>query len=361
MKKKIIVSALALAIGTGLAGSVTSTIAWYQYSTRTNAALVGVAGGVKGNLKMRIKKDGQADNEGWVTKILKEDMNAYLANKNSGTEIVPITSGNMAKDAALPDFFYCNPIYMHAQQSSWKQAIAKNYVSIPLEIKFVEEDSEGTEKNLAKDVYLSDLYLEKDSTSETAGDISSALRLHVASFSQLTPASKSFHLISKNGGTTATCGQLDLNGDGEDDVTYAQAGDKYGFTSGGETTPVMYGGTSSSQTCYSATVEAPSEGISPVLADLNNGVKDSSRLLGRTLTDEDAGKYLEVDVTIWVEGWAKLPEGNNAKAIWDITEFGKSKFDVGFEFEADVQQSKTNNIDYALAKPRAILHVALRV
>ena len=336
MKKKIIVSALALAIGTGLAGSVTSTIAWYQYSTRTNAALVGVAGGVKGNLKMRIKKADQADNVGWTNKILKEDMATYLAAENSGTDIVPITSGNMAKDAALPDFFYCNPIYGHAQQTSWKQAKTENYISIPLEIKFVEEDSEGTERNLAKDVYLSDLYLEKDASSETDGDISSALRIHVASWSQLTPATKKYHLVSKNGGTTVTCGKLDLDGDGNDDVTYEQAGDKYGFTSGGETTPILYGDTNSEQESYSATVDAPSEGISPVLADIENGKKGNSKLLGTTLTDENAGKYLEVHLTIWVEGWSKLPEGNNAKAIWDITEFGKSKFDVGFEFEADM-------------------------
>ena len=336
MKKKIIVSALVLISGFSLAGSITSTIAWYQYSTRANAALVGVSGGVKGNLMMRFKKDGQADDAGWTNKILKEDMATYLASVNSGTDIVPVTSGNLAKDGALPDFLYCNPVYLHASQTSWKQATKANYVSIPLEIKFVEKDSTGTEKNLAKDVYLSDLYLEKDASSVTDGDISSALRLHVASFSQLTPASKTFHLVSKNGGTTDTCGALDLDGDGNDDVIYQQNGDKYGFTSGGETTTVSYGGTGSAQVSYSATVDAPSEGISPVLADLGAGKKDSSKLLGTTLTDENAGKYLEVDFTIWVEGWAKLPEGNNAKAIWDIEEFGKSKFDVGFEFEADL-------------------------
>ena len=336
MKKKIIVSALVLVSGFGLAGSITSTIAWYQYSTRTNAALVGVAGGVKGNLQMRFKVENQAAEDGWTNKITKEQMATYLTSKNSGTNIVPITSGNLAKDAALPDFFYCNPIYGHAVQNTWKQAVAKNYVSIPLEIRFVEEDGEGNKVNLAKNVYLSDLYLEKDASSETDGDISSALRLHVASFSQTSPAAKTYHLVSKNGGSTATCGQLDLNGDGNDDVTYAQAGDKYGFTSGGETTPIMYGGTGSTQVSYSATVDAPSEGISPVLADLVAGKKDSSKHLGTTLTDEDSGKYLEVDLTIWVEGWAKLPEGNNAKAIWDIDEFGKSKFDVGFEFEADL-------------------------
>ena len=338
MKKKIIVSALVLITGFSLAGSITGTIAWYQYSTRTNAALVGVAGGAKGNLQMRIKADGQAAEEGWTNKITKEQMATYLTSEESGTNIVPITSGNLAKDAALPSFFYCNPIYMHQAQSSWKQANTKNYVSIPLELRFVEEDYAGNKVSFAKDIYLSDLYLEKDAASETSGDISSALRLHVASFSQLTPSAKKYHLVSKNGGTTATCGALDLNGDGADDVTYAQAGDKYGFTSGGETTTIIYGGPNSEQESYSATVDAPSNGVSPVLADLTvqPNKKDSSKLLGTTLTDENAGKYLEVDLTIWVEGWAKLPEGNNAKAIWDIAEFGKSKFDVGFEFEADL-------------------------
>ena len=331
MKKKIIVSALTLIAGFGLAGSVTSTIAWYQYSTRTNGALVGVSGGVKGNLQMRFIQENQGDDEGWTNKITKEQMAAFVGQK----DIVPITSGNLAKDAALPSFFYRNPICGHASQESWKQAQTTNYISIPLELRFVETDAAGNTKNLAKNVYLSDLYLEKDANSVTTGDISSALRLHVASYSEVTPSSKTFHLISKNGGTTATCGYLDLDGDGNDDVDYGNdKSAKYGFTSG-TGTKISYGGTNSQQVSYSATVDAPSEGISPVIADFENDKKEASKLLGSTLTDEDSGKYLAVVLTIWVEGWAKLPEGNNAKAIWDIEEFGKSTFDIGFEFEAD--------------------------
>lgn len=337
MKKKIIVSALVLISGFSLAGSITSTIAWYQYSTRTNAALVGVSGGVKGNLQMRIKKDSHGADGDWTNKILQSEMASFLSAANSGTNVVPVTSGSLAKNAAFPASLYQNPIYGHENMTTWKQANGTNYITIPLELRFVETDGEGTEKNLAKEVYLTDLYLEKDAASETDGDISSALRFHITSFSQVTPASKTYHLVSKNGGVTTTCGPLDLDGDGNDDVKYAQAGDKYGFTSGGETTPYNYGGTNSEQESYSATVDAPSQGISPALADLLvDGKADSSKLLGSTLTDEDAGKYLEIDINIWVEGWAKLPEGNNASAIWDIEDFGKSKFDVGFEFEAKI-------------------------
>ena len=121
------------------------------------------------------------------------------------------------------------------------------------------------------------------------------------------------------------------DGDGNDDVTYDQAGDKYGFTSGGETTTIIYGGENSQQVSYSATVDAPSEGISPVLADLVNNKKDSSKLLGTTLTDEDSGKYLEIDLTIWVEGWQQFANSS----IWDA-DYIDSQFDIGFEFATDI-------------------------
>ena len=65
-KNKIIVSALALAIGASLAGSVGSTIAWYQYSTRANVSFLGQASGISGNLQMRFKGE---DDSKWRTKI----------------------------------------------------------------------------------------------------------------------------------------------------------------------------------------------------------------------------------------------------------------------------------------------------
>ena len=326
MKKKIIVSALALAIGAGLAGSVTSTIAWYQYSTRTTAAYVGVAGGTSGNLQLRFKEDGQAADAGWDTKILKEDMAAYLASKSRASSIVPITSGEMNVKDNVPTKFYCNPLYGYAEQSSWKEATAANYVKIELELRYVEGKGTASEANLAKDIYLSDLFLAKDASDTTHEDLSSAVRFQVAAYTD--PAAKQNRLLSKNGDVTATHGYLDLNNDTFDDVKYDNKSDKYGFTNG-EGTKIDYGVTALNANPLQKTY-APSE----ILADLANDVKGGDRLLGTTVASSSA--FLSVDITIWVEGWAKLPEGNSGKAIWDVEDFSSAKFDVGFEFEAEI-------------------------
>ena len=343
MKKKIIVSALTLMAGFGLVGSVTSTIAWYQYSTKTT-------GGVKGNLQMRIKQDGQAADEGWSTKITKEQMATFLGAK----DIVPITSGSRDIRDPLPSKLYCNPICGYAAQSSWKEAVAANYIQIPLELRYHVVNASG-EANLAKDIYLSDLYLAKDATSAVDGDLSSAIRFHINNATQ-----SENRLVSQNGGSIVTHGNLDLDGDNELDKSYTKKSDKYGFTNG-EGTLIDYGFVQddpfqNKQSSFSATTSS----ANGILADLKTGTnKTTNTKLGTTLTDDDA--FLNFNITIWVEGWQPLPEGANAKTIWDAETFINSKFDVGFEFEADIQQSKTNTIDYLLTKPRALMHVALRV
>ena len=326
MKKKIIVSALTLMAGFGLVGSVTSTIAWYQYSTKTTGALVGVAGGVKGNLQMRIKEDGQADDEGWSTKITKEQMATFLGAK----DIVPITSGSRQIKDALTGTFYCNPICGYAAQSSWKEAVAANYIQIPLELRYHVVNASG-EQNLAKDIYLSDLYLAKDATSVADGDLSTAIRFHINNATQ-----SENRLVSKNGGSIATHGNLDLDGEDGLDKTYASKSDKYGFTNG-EGTLIDYGfvqddNANNLQSSFSATTSS----ANGILADLAAGTnKTANTKLGTTLAADDS--FLNINITIWVEGWQPLPEGANANTIWDAETFINSKFDVGFEFEADIQ------------------------
>ena len=56
--KKIIVSTLALAMGAALAGSISGTVAWYQYSTRAPAEFLGVAAHCTENIELRIKATG---------------------------------------------------------------------------------------------------------------------------------------------------------------------------------------------------------------------------------------------------------------------------------------------------------------
>ena len=65
-KQKIVVTALSIGFGAALIGSISSTIAWYQYSTRATAIYLGTSAGGKGNLKLRIKG---SSNSSWTSDL----------------------------------------------------------------------------------------------------------------------------------------------------------------------------------------------------------------------------------------------------------------------------------------------------
>ena len=57
-----------LAVGVALVGSVSSTLAWYQYSTKAQAAYIGTSVGKSENLEIK-KVDGT-----WVSSLLASDI-----------------------------------------------------------------------------------------------------------------------------------------------------------------------------------------------------------------------------------------------------------------------------------------------
>ena len=337
MKKKVIISALALAIGAGLAGSVTSTVAWYQYSTRTTAALIGASGGTSGNLQLRIRKANQDADDDWGSFISFDDMATYLSGTTEkyGSNIVPITSGNLARNDAAPQYFYSNPIPGKGPYSSWQKAETENYIVIPLQLRYIDRSS-GSAENVAKAVYLSDLELNKRQ-GET-NDLSSALRFHVSAYpsNDLSAGAKTNRLISKNGEQINTHGNLDVDGDGFNDKGYGEE-DKYGFK-GTDLETIMYGDNNSVQIAYSSantgnySMVAKSEEDSLNLIDSSLTNSIGSKSIGSTVAFDDLNDeaYLNVDLTIWVEGWEPL-DGN---PIWNEKYIG-AKFQVGFEFAID--------------------------
>ena len=410
-KKSIIIPAFALLIGASLAGSVTGTVAWYQFSTRTQAAYVGTSGGTSGNLPMRLKRVQDAK---WPTRLTKNDINTYLANAGFGSKIAPVTPGALDKDAALPENFYSNPVTGRGPYEQWVKASKDNYVQIPLELRYIERDGVLKEVNgkkiddeeIEQDVYLTDLLIQEDhKNADDRGDLSDAIRFHVQSFqadsADVDPAtgdgkvdgSEINRLISKNGGTTLAQAKLDLDGDGKVDSAYLN-GDKFGFNDDdpNNTTAeeIIYGrsypykddqgqpvGEDSIQTSYHAkdfnVVEkdgqvyydedlaiAEPENIYPLLVKTNDQDLDLAALsyddedgnevsksLGKTIAKDPAAAnddYLNVVITIWVEGWQKFAEpvlddqgqevGQKVSSIWD-TKFINSMFDVGFEFGVD--------------------------
>ena len=313
-KNRIIIPALSLLVGVALAGSVSGTIAWYQYSTRANAAYLGVSTGTTGNLQLRLN-GGE-----WLTRLTKSDVDSYLASANKATNVKPITSGNMAKDNALPANLYRNPIAGNGPYAKWEKADNTNYISLPLELRFIEQSN-----NIAKDVYLSDLYIESAaSNGATKKDLSNAIRLHISSNDGINQINR---LISKEGGIIATNGKLDLDDDGELDKAYT--GDKYGFGDNNQLVDVIYG--EGNQEAYAARVN---DGLLVKTNDDDldldelelNGV---SKSIGKTLASNT--NYLKVEITIWVEGWQQFA----GSPIWD-NGYIDSAFDIGFEFATDI-------------------------
>ena len=376
-KNKIIVSALALCIGASLAGSVSGTIAWYQYSTRANVSFIGKAGGFSGNLQMRFA--GENDSK-WRTRITWQEMNDQLASQlESGQqmEIVPMTFGALDKDGNLPADGYVQPLVGESKMNKWVKADSKkNYAQFTLQLRYNERDgiNEGDPatdaKNVEENVYLSKVVIQQDAgDSADKGDLTDAIRVHISSSYGGTTINK---LLSSHGKPVATKGELDIDGDGKNDKIYPD-NDEFGFKhEDDDLIPVIYGddgldNTEDVQRSYKAgitddvpgvkytqeEIDAATSPSDPAYGKTTNDYKvepiysalvysknnhlyqdsteeynpDNTKLIGKTVAG-DSG-YLTVKVTIWVEGWQTF--GNPESAIWDAKYIGSS-FNVGLQF-----------------------------
>ena len=386
---KTIVAALIICSSAALAGSVSSTIAWYQYSTRATAIYLGASAGAKGSLKLRIK-----GTDTWLSDLTYLDIADYLRNNNKGQLIVPITSGPMNADDAIKTndngemVFYQNPDggipvqSVNYDNASWKVADDSMYASIPLEICFESENDAGV-SYLEKDVYVSDLLIQSDwknnsDPNNIKKDLSETVRVHLSSYQSndlsVNHANTTKNrLISKNGGTILTEGYLDLDGDGTlDEYITGPSGANYHF---GDETEIeryytVYGEgkqtsycnkydtqNSSYKTLEGDTVEEKAypmvvEGIpetNTLKEDSFEFIKDgeqtpTSKSIGKTVAFSNASDeaYLNVVMTIWVEGWEPLPSPTdsdpNAKSpIWNPSDYIGSMFDVGITFAVQTE------------------------
>ena len=178
INNKILVSALAIAMGATLAGSISGTVAWYQYSTRAQAAFIGTSVGASENLEIKV---GSSD---WM-----DELNSTLvsSNLNSGytdDEIEPITTGDQitASNVALPaaTAFYTNPTKGVAAYSSWGHATAAKMVQFDLYLRY--KKGEAADSYLAKQLNLVDLTIVDASAADSTygQDLYKAVRVHFA-------------------------------------------------------------------------------------------------------------------------------------------------------------------------------------
>ena len=429
--KKVIIPALSTCLGIAIVGSISGTVAWYQYSTRTNVAYLGTSAGASGNLQLRIK--GQ-ENAKWTDRLTPEMVQNYLDSLGEASKVQPITFGGVDKDAALPNDAYLNPVPGNGPYDTWLKASKKNYVSLPLELRYVVRDgikivvSGEDAECVARKVFISDLLIQENYTNaeNERKDLSDAIRVHISSYEAetvVTPGENEEdeptiahnkknainRLISRNGGTTVVFGELDINGDGEPDKAFI--GDKYGFGPDNQEEVVLYGEENAVSTAYANSTDIISkvgrsyydqddekqdepEDIYPAIVEEIPGSLEIAKLdytpaaaepeegedpiepqpvsksIGSTVAApgkkvDEVEDYLNIVMTIWVEGWQKFevpeepeeeqPSENNEEpgeneeeqepaepkvsSIWDAG-YIDSMFNVGIQFAVQDELNK---------------------
>lgn len=337
-KAKLSVLMLAIVSVMSLAGSVTGTLAWYQYSTRATAGFIGQSKSVTKNLQI------STDKTTWKSDLTSKELftaaqikagSEENPDKTVGTAFSPITSGAMEKNATLGEL-YDEPQYQYADYKTWHKASKTKYITFDLYFRYVQKVN-GKEEFVSRDVTLTDLTIEGEGNKGT--DLSSTIRVHFSS-------EKTNALASKLGKETLTGGNLDLNGDGNFDTEK-----RYEWEDDND--PLIYGD-NGIQKAYKSTVEKSNEGtVTGLLSEVNNkgdingGIalcttqaSTATETGTTTLTPAEPQK---LTVTIWLEGWQKIgtdtiaSEGVNAKnaAMWEDDFFKKGTFHVGMQFGCD--------------------------
>lgn len=327
--KKIIVSTLALAMGAALAGSVSGTVAWFQYSTRAQVAYIGTSAHCSENLEVRVGTAGS-----WTTDLQSTDIQGAIDTINAsvtenadkiGTDLQPITTGELAANAALPTNFYKNPIYQFTDKTTWGTADAANYVQFDLYFHVKDVDGKSTVTYLEKDLYLVDLTITSVQSDNSTLDLSEAVRVHFAS--NETTATNNLFAKKGSDATVATnvYGSLDLNNNGDLDK-------KAGYEWEDRGDALVYGDNGKQQVANNvAGTNVLANDANPYSIVANKGK------LGKIAASEAGFK---ITVTIWLEGWTQLSEkpennGTTGSAVWDPATYIGKKFQVGMRFACE--------------------------
>ncbi len=326
--KKIIIPAAMLAVGVALVGSVSSTLAWYQYSTKAQAAYIGTSVGQSENLEIQ-KFDSK-----WASNLTSAEVEKLAGANVNPKNLIPVTpgfdeptNGNLGKDDEIPAVakFHNSIETGIAGYGENRMDVTKNVIQFTLNIRYKQVDSQVSYQ--AKTLKLVDLTIMENATNPTTeGDLYKAVRVHFS-------AGDNHRLYANNGNaedetvTTATYGNLDTGNNGTDanDQPIYDKVQGYEWDSSSHEN-VIYGTENSQQIAYNS--------------------KKASNLgweIGTLPADDEHG--LAVKVTIWLEGWQKLsgiPNGNAdiagehpTSAMWDPLTYVNAKFNVGMRFQAE--------------------------
>ena len=317
-KKKIVVSVLALAMGAGLAGSISGSVAWYQYSTRTSAAFTGTTAGTSRNLQIALK----TSNEQTTSADFTWDQHLNLGYANFRPASVYGTAGSLN--------FVDHPVYKTAVLPAAVEDANANGV-FKKEFTFVFKCDDTTSTGTAqveKQVFLTQLNIvDKSETTESpARDITPAVRVEIDGANDF--------IIAATAGTTTTSGELDLNKNNQPDKDGYDTKDVYNKDGGTEGGVITYRNAS-------PTNEDANRGMSYEAKAPTSAVVDATdpyvfeNKTGRLLTTTKTGTGVSdpVKVTVWIEGWQQL----GGSSIWDSTWMAQN-FDLQFQFACEANR-----------------------
>ena len=308
MPKSLVITSLTALVGVSLAGTISSTLAWFQYATKAQVAYTGTTSHC--TKMLMISSDGGSN---WGNDIALSDSN-----------FAPITTGAQAKNAALPANFYAQPDKRQGPYANWPLATADDYAQYEILVKV--NDVNVDSPQLQNDVYITDVTI---IDAVYTLDLSDAVRVHIAT--TYGSNQHKYFLFAKSVQQTAVGGYLDLDSDGQLD-TYSYEWDDskviYGdATDNGDGTLTPAYQTSYLHNDSSVVASETSTG------DINTS---TGTPIGQTSATE--GQYLRVTVTIWLEGWALLQHGDSTNiqssntSIWNSAKYSSKDFHVGLTF-----------------------------
>ena len=336
--KHLWIAGFSLVTSVALAGTVTGSFAWYNSVNSLNVNYIGVTSSTTDVLQIHRGDDdnvnslSRTDVRNLIHKqslddLGDDDLDEVVAGETIhqyGSHLSPVTSLKQDRGQAL-ESLYDAPQML---RNDWYEAYKSHYIRYTLPLRAVsgsDASAEAIRKDDApvesKTVYLSDLTLLEDTPNDKDGkaDISNAIRVQITSKNSADGLNHHV-LMSKNGATISTYGALDLNGDGKADTYH----DRYTFDS---EYVFQYGRTQGdTQSSYA---------IDKVRTiDSESGLVTGGMPLGVTPSEG----YLNLVVTIWLEGWEKLDESLDYPT-WSSNLYSETHFNIGMRFATGPDQN----------------------
>ena len=318
VNKKIVVPFLSAVIGLSVSGGIGGAFAWYQYNSQVTASFVGTSVADTSVLQIGHKV---GETITWERDYIQP-----------GAKLVPVTFGALGEGGVLGSQAYGYPEAGKQSSDNYDQwtRVAKaagdvpGYVQFDVYLRALKADKSP----VALPVYLSDIVIADfdDNSENGTQSAAEAIRIH------LNVEGNPNRLISKTGidndHKLPLFGSLDLDGDGQPDTKGG-----YSWTEN-RTDVITYGkdGDYQTTTQYNAMYPEANEDGTFKVNDANNAVKICTTKNTTLGTEAD---YVKITVTVWLEGWAKLQNGETTTStVWDPTYTEKGlKVRVGMTFD----------------------------